>query len=172
MHIRLLLPAFVLASAIAAGGDSWPGFRGPTADGRSDATKLATTWSEKDDIRWKTGIHGKAWSSPVVLGNQVWVTTADELLEEKIPPSKGGAPANPVKEVTFFAVCVDRTSGKIIHDVKLGSEANPAYCHPFNSYASSTPFIEKGRLYAHFGSHGTWCIDTATGYPVLQRRVV
>lgn len=170
--IRLLLfPIFILASAIAAGGDSWPGYRGPSGDGHSDAANLATTWSEKENIHWKTRIHGKAWSSPVVLGNQVWVTTADELLEEKTAPSgKGQPPANPVKEVTFFAVCVDRATGKIVHDVKLGSEENPAYCHPFNSYASSTPFIEQGRLYAHFGSHGTWCIDTSTGKALWQRR--
>jgi outer membrane protein assembly factor BamB len=170
MHTRLLLPAFILASAIAVGDDSWPGFRGPSADGHAHDANLVTTWSEGENILWKTEIHGKAWSSPVVLGNQVWVTTADELLADKMPPAKGGAPPNPVKEVTFFAVCVDRSSGKVIHNVKLGSEENPAYCHPFNSYASSTPFIEKGRLYAHFGSHGTWCVDTASGKILWDRR--
>src|SRR5580658_2150433 len=108
MHtrLRLLLPAFILTAAIAAAGDSWPGFRGPSADGHARDAKLLTTWSEDDNVLWKTEIHGKAWSSPVVLGNQVWVTTADELLADKMPPAKGGAPPNPVKEVTFFAVCV------------------------------------------------------------------
>lgn len=173
MAIRfLMLPILLLASAIVAAGDSWPGFRGPTGDGRSNATNPPKTWNEKDNnnILWKTKIHGKGWSSPVVLGDRVWLTTADELLAEQVPNAKGGPPANPVKEVTFFAVCVDRGSGKIIHDVKLGSESNPAYCHPFNSYASSTPFIESGRLYAHFGSHGTWCIDTNTGKTLWERR--
>ncbi len=171
MRTRLLVPLLLLTSAIATGGDSWPGFRGPTGDGRSDAANLPIRWSEKDEnILWKTKVHGKAWSSPVVLGDRVWVTTADELLAEQIPPSKGGAPANPVKEVIFFAVCLDRASGKVLQDIKLGSEKNPAYCHPFNSYASSTPFIEKGRLYAHFGSHGTWCIDTGTGQTLWERR--
>ena len=97
MTIRLLFPALILTSAFAAGGDSWPGYRVPTADGRSDAANLATTWNESENIRWKAKIHGKAWSSPVVMGDQVWVTTADELLADKAPSAKGGAPANPVK---------------------------------------------------------------------------
>jgi outer membrane protein assembly factor BamB len=172
MRTRLLaLSALALAVSLAPGGDSWPGFRGPTADGRSDAKNVATIWGEKENLRWKTAVHGKGWSSPVVLGNQVWVTTADEVPAEKAaPPRKGDPPANPIKEVSFFAVCVDRETGKVVHDIKLGTEANPAYCHPFNSYASPTPFVEEGRLYAHFGSHGTWCVDTATGKVLWERR--
>lgn len=171
MRTCLLFLVLVIAATTAPGNDSWPGYRGPTADGRSDSKNVPTTWSETENVRWKAAIHGKGWSSPVVFGNQVWVTTADEFLAENVPPSKkGGAPANPVKEVSFFAVGLDRATGKIIHNLKLGSEENPAYCHPFNSYASSTPFIEQGRLYAHFGSHGTWCVDTVTGQPLWERR--
>ena len=163
--------AFVTLLGLARADDSWPGFRGPRGDGRSDAKNLATTWSETENVRWKTAIHGKGWSSPVALGKQVWVTTADEVPAEKAPPPKKGAPpANPVKEVSFFAVCVDRETGKVVRDVKLGTEDDPQYCHPFNSYASSTPFIEDGRLYAHFGAHGTWCVDTATGKVLWERR--
>lgn len=158
-------------SASAPASDSWPGFRGPTADGRSSARKVPITWSERENVVWKTAIHGKGWSSPVVLGRQVWVTTADEVHEKAggTNPKKGGAPANPVKEVTFFAVCVDRDSGQIVHDIKLGTRQDPQYCHPFNSYASCTPFLEDGRLYAHFGSLGTWCLDTASGRVLWER---
>ncbi len=167
----LLLPAFAFAlTATAFGGDSWPGFRGPTADGRSDAKNVPTTWSETENIRWKTEIHGKGWSSPVVLGKQIWVTTADEVMEKNLAPKKGGPPPNPVKEVSFFAVCVDRETGKIVHDINLGTVQKPQYCHPFNSYATCTPFLEEGRLYAHFGSLGTWCVDTATGKVLWERR--
>ena len=169
-----LLLAGLLVGVLASGavaGDSWPGFRGPTADGRSDAKNLVTTWSETENVRWKTAVHGKGWSSPVVFGKQVWVTTADEVPAEKgPPPKKGSPPANPVKEVSFFAVCVDLETGKVVHDIKLGTEQNPQYCHPFNSYASPTPFVEEGRLYAHFGSLGTWCVDTATGKVLWERR--
>ncbi len=177
MDTRLLvLPALALTISLALlnpapGGDSWPGYRGPTADGRSDAKNLVTTWSEKENVLWKTAIHGRGWSSPVILGKQVWLTTSDEVFGDATqPPKKGGPPANAVKEVSYFAVCIDRETGKIVHDIKLGTEANPAYCHPFNTYASPTPFIEQGRLYAHFGSHGTWCVDTESGKVLWERK--
>jgi outer membrane protein assembly factor BamB len=172
MRTRLSLAALVLASApFALAADSWPGFRGPTGDGHAKGANAPTRWSEKENVAWKTAIHGKGWSSPVVLGDQVWVTTADEVVgkPDATPPKKGAPPANPVKEVSFFAVCVDRASGKVLHDVKLRTEENPAYCHPFNSYASPTPFAEPGRLYAHFGSHGTFCVDTSTGKVLWER---
>ncbi len=159
----------VLAAQPAALADSWPGFRGPTADGHAAGKNVPTQWSEKDNVRWKVAIHGKGWSSPVVFGDQVWVTTADEVLDTAPPPKKGGPPANPVKEVTLGAVGVDRASGKVVRDLKLGVVQNPQYCHPFNSFASSTPFIEEGRLYAHFGALGTYCVDTATGKTLWER---
>ena len=56
----------------------WPEFKGPNGSGTATATGLPLTWSETQHVRWKTAIHGRAWSSPVVLGNQVWVTTATQ----------------------------------------------------------------------------------------------
>jgi outer membrane protein assembly factor BamB len=179
--MRLGLPA-ALVLAVGSGGltspgspasaaDNWPAFRGPNGDGTSDAKNVPTHWSETQNVRWKTPIHGKGWSSPVVWGGQVWVTTADEVDSGKkvdtprVPGVKG-----PVEQVTFFAVCLDRKTGQVVHDVKLAVEKDPAYCIPFNSYASCTPCIEEGRVYAHFGSHGTWCVDTATGKVVWERR--
>ena len=72
--------------------------------------------------------------------------------------------------MNFFAICIDRESGRVRHDIKLGTQHDPQYCHPFNSYASPTPFIEAGRLYAHFGSLGTWCVNTATGKVIWDAR--
>lgn len=170
MRTRLLLAAFALAAAsLSFAADSWPGFRGPTADGHAQGKNVPTKWSEKENVRWKTAIHGKGHSSPVVLGDQVWLTTSEEVLETNPASKKGGPPANPVKEVSFFAVCVDRKTGKVTHDIKLRTEQNPLYCHPFNTYASSTPFVEEGRLYAHFSSHGTFCVDTGSGKVLWER---
>lgn len=170
MRTRLLVLPLLLASApLGLSADSWPGFRGPDGNGHAAGKNVPTTWSEKDNVRWKTAIHGKGWSSPVVLGTQVWVTTADELLDTAPAPKKGGPPANPVKSVTLSAVCADRADGKVVHDLKLGVVENPQYCHPFNSYASGTPYIEEGRLYAHFGALGTFCVDTKTGQKVWER---
>jgi outer membrane protein assembly factor BamB len=151
MHLPLLL----LAALTPAGGDAaqnWPQFRGPHGDGKSDATGLPLTWSEKKNVVWKTAIHDKGWSSPVVWGDQVWLTTARE------------------DGTRLFAVCVDRNSGKVVHDVVVFAVEKPAFCHPTNSYASPTPAIEEGRVYVHFGTYGTACLDTKTGKTLWERR--
>src|SRR5262245_20651153 len=135
MRTRFVVPLVLLASATtlalsgavpAPGADSWPGYRGPAGNGLADGRNVPTRWSEKETIRWKTAIHGKGWSSRVVLGDQVWVTTADEALDPNPPPAvKGGPPANAVKEATFCAVCVDRKTGAVVHDLKLRVEEKP-----------------------------------------------
>jgi outer membrane protein assembly factor BamB len=130
----------------------WPQFRGPEGDGRAASTALPLTWGEDRNVAWKTAIHGRGWSSPVVLGNQVWLTTAT-------PDGRG-----------LFAVAVDRLTGKVLHDLKLFEVSTPQYAHPFNSYASPTPVIEPGRVYVTFGSPGTAAIDTKTGRVAWQRR--
>jgi outer membrane protein assembly factor BamB len=149
---RFVLLAVILLAAPLQADDNWPAFRGPTGDGHSTARGLPTTWSEKENIRWKTPIPGKAWSSPVIWGKQIWMTNAPEDGKE------------------LRAVCVDRESGKVIHDVQVFDNPKPAFCIPFNSYASSTPVIEEGRFYAHYGSAGTACLDTATGKTLWSRR--
>lgn len=103
-------------------------------------------------MKWKTPIHGRAWSSPVILGNQVWLTTATEDGRE------------------LFAICVDRDSGKIVHDLKLFEVEKPQFAHKFNTYGSPTPVIEQGRVYITFGSPGTACLDTGNGKVLWQRR--
>jgi outer membrane protein assembly factor BamB len=142
----------ILSLAGAAAADNWPQFRGPHGDGHADTAKLPLTWSETSNVVWKTPIHDKGWSSPVIWGGQVWLTTAKPEGTE------------------FFALCVDRATGRIVHDLKVFTEDKPAFCHPFNSYASPTPVIEEGRIYVHFGTYGTACLDTRTGKTLWSRR--
>lgn len=153
LWLALALVCFaVLSTTPAPAGDNWPVFRGPSGDGHSDATGLPLTWSETEHVRWKTPIHDKGWSSPVVWGKQIWLTTA---------PKDGKA---------NYAICVDLDSGKILHDIKLWEIPDPQFCHPYNSYASCTPVIEEGRVYVHFGSQGTACLDTSSGSVIWSRR--
>jgi outer membrane protein assembly factor BamB len=143
---------FAIALPLAA-EDNWPQFRGPHANGTSDSKGLPTKWSEKEHIKWKTPLHDRGWSSPVIWGDQIWVTAATE--EGK----------------TDFAICVDKNSGKIVHDLKLWENAKPfPLGNALNSYASCTPAIEPGRVYVHFGSYGTACLDTKSGKILWQRR--
>jgi len=166
MPIRLSVFGLLALSMAAVSADNWPEFRGPHGDGHSDATGLPTVWSEAQHVRWKTAIHDKGWSSPVVWGNQVWVTTATEAGDK------------------CYAVGIDRETGKVVHDVLLFEvklAPRPAKKNPpsvmatyeewagYNSYASPTPAVEEGRVYAHFGSTGTACLDTSTGQVLWKR---
>jgi outer membrane protein assembly factor BamB len=144
--VALLLAATLRVDA------QWPQFRGPDGNGTSTSTTLPLTWAEGLHVRWKTAIHGRAWSSPVILGSQIWVTTATE---------DGRALA---------AVAIDKATGKILFDLPLFAVEKPQEIHPFNSYASPTPVIEPGRLYVTFGSAGTAAIDTQTGKAIWKRR--
>ena len=155
MRIPLILIASISVSVVALAGDNWPMFRGPNNDGHSDATGLPLTWSETENVVWKTPIHDKGWSSPVVWGDQVWMTTAT------------------ADGTQLFAICVDRKTGTILHDIKLYEQEKQDPAHnPMgrNSYASPTPAIEEGRVYIHFGSYGTACLDTKTGEKIWERR--
>ncbi len=144
----------LLSSAILtpAGADNWPQFRGPDGSGKSAATGLPVTFGEDENVTWKTPIHGRAWSSPVVWDNQIWMNTATEDGKR------------------MSAVCVDFETGKIIHDILVFENEKPYFCHPTNTYASGTPVIEEGRVYAHFGRYGTAAIDTASGKILWTRR--
>jgi outer membrane protein assembly factor BamB len=148
----LFMLATVLLTLPVRAEENWPEFRGPHGDGHSNATGLPLTWSETENVRWKTPIHGKAWSSPVIWGGQIWLTTATEDGKQ------------------LFAVCVDRTSGKILRDLEVFAIEKPQFCIPYNSYASSTPVIEEGRVYVHFGAPGTACLDTKTGRTLWARQ--
>ena len=77
MQFLPLAASAVLAMSVLS-DVQWPEFRGPGGSGKASATGLPLTWSETEHVRWKTPLHGRAWSSPVVLDNQVWVTTATE----------------------------------------------------------------------------------------------
>ena len=150
-RILALTLATVIVGAVWA-NENWPQFRGPDGDGHSDSQGLPLTWSETKNVRWKTAIHGKAWSSPVILGDQIWLTTATEDGHE------------------LFVMCVERDNGKIRLDQKIFEVEKPQFCHPFNSYASPTPVIDAGRVYVTFGSPGTACLDTRTGQVLWERR--
>ncbi len=136
----------------------WPQFRGPqgngyvTDDPASQPSGLPSEWGEEKNVRWKTAIHDRGWSSPVILGGQIWMTTATEDGHD------------------FYAVCVDETTGKILRDIKLFHSDSPEPLgNNTNGYATPTPAIEAGRVYVHFGSYGTACLDTSTGNVLWKR---
>ncbi len=139
MNMKALLFLFLFVSPVILAED-WPQFRGPTGQGRSDERGLPLTWSETKNVRWKTAIPGKGWSSPVIQGDRIWLTTATE--EGK----------------SLRAISVDRNTGAILHNVEVFRLKSLGKISPKNSYASPTPVLEGDRVYLHFGAHGTACI--------------
>ena len=162
----------VVASSLAALNQihaDWPQWRGPGGQGHADASKLPAEWSEVKNVSWRTELPGRGWSSPVILGNQVWVTAAHETLaseekkKDRLKANTGSQPLTVLSEVRIHALCIDKSSGKIVKDIELLKKEDPQWVHQTNSYASPTPILEDGRLYSQNGSYGSACLDIKSG---------
>jgi outer membrane protein assembly factor BamB len=147
-----------LAVSSSAARADWAEFRGPFGNGHVVAPDnttpigLPTTWSETENVRWKTEIPFKGWSTPVIMDGQIWLTTATEDGHD------------------FYVLCVAADSGKILLNKKLFHSDSPEPLgNHVNTYASCSSAIEPGRVYIHFGSYGTACLDTKD-FKVLWQR--
>jgi outer membrane protein assembly factor BamB len=151
----ILFYILILLALLPVSGRSqqstWTHFRGDKLDGISSATSVPVHWNDSTNIRWKAAVEGKGWSSPVVYGDQVWITTA----------RPGG------KEMK--AVCLDLASGKEVFDVQLFSPDSVQKKHAVNTYGTPTCAIEKGFVYVTFGTYGTACVSTDNGETVWKR---
>jgi len=121
----------------------WAEFRGP-AYGHAETKTLPLTWSATENVKWKTEIPGNGWSSPALFQDKIYLTSA--IASE-------GAP------MSLHALCIDAKSGKILWDTEVFRPASSPNIHKKNSHASPTPFVEKDRVYVHFGHQGTACLD-------------
>jgi outer membrane protein assembly factor BamB len=127
---------------------AWPGFRGPSGDGHSECRRLPVVWSHSDagstNIAWKQEIPGQGWSSPVLQNGRLYLTTALATYN-----------------LSLRVMALDARSGQFLWNVEVfGLEGKPSI-HKKNSHASPTPLLEGNRIYAHFGPHGTACLDPA-----------
>ncbi|MBE2287847.1 MAG: PQQ-binding-like beta-propeller repeat protein [Prosthecobacter sp.] len=163
---RSALPLLFSVSICCAA--NWPEWRGPSAQGHASASGLPDTWSETSNVAWKTPLPGRGHSTPVMWGGQIWMTTAiekaatPEETQRRLESNTGDQPLVVLSSVSLHALCVDGNSGKLLHDIEMLNVKDPQWAHQLNSYASPTPLIEEGRLYAHFGSFGTVALDTKT----------
>ena len=135
MRLTLLL---LLGSLIFV--QDWPQFRGPTGQGVSDERDVPLTWSETKNVRWKTAIPGRGWSSPVIQADRIWLTTATE------------------EGRSLRAIAVNVNTGAIEQNVEVFRLKSPKLLNSKNSFASPTPVVEGDRVYLHFGAYGTACI--------------
>ena len=137
------------AADIPAG--AWPDFRGPKGDGSVSASMVPIQWSETENIAWKKTVPGRGWSTPIVVGSLLWMTTAEEDGRR------------------LLAVAVDHKTGAIKHRVVLFSVDEPEACNAMNSYASPSPVTDGKNVYVSFGTYGVAAIDAMDGSTVWSR---
>ena len=128
----------------------WPEFRGPTAQGHSVAKGLPVEWAADKNVLWRSELPGLAWSSPIVANGKIFITNAIGI--------NGGDPA---VGASLRVLALDATTGKVVWDTEVFQQTNASALkmHKKNSHASPSVVYEQGRLWAHFGHHGTACID-------------
>lgn len=172
----LSLLASLLLSNVAW-SENWTDFRGPTGQGHAGKRDLPLRWSESENVTWKQAVPGRGWSSPVVLDGKVWMTTAietpltPEAMKERLAKERMAGQLAVTAKISLRAVALDLKTGKTLHDVELFDVANPDPVHSLNSYASPSPVAEEGRVYCHFGTFGTACIDANSGKVLWRKRL-
>ena len=163
----------LFSTADASAQTNWPQFRGSQSLGISDEPGLPDTWSTEKNVVWKTEIPGRGWSSPIVWGDRIFVTS---VLNEGIskPPKKGlyfgGEQKTPPDSVHRWMVyCVDWKAGKVLWERTAHKGKPESTIHIKNSYASETPLTDGERVYAYFGNLGLFCYDM-NGKELWSRR--
>jgi len=155
----LLLPfVFVLHAA-----ENWPQFRGPGARGVSENANLPERWSTTENVEWKITVPGRGWSSPIVWGDKVFLTTVVSDGEMQAPKKGlyfGGEQKEPPHEQHHWLVlCYDLNSGAELWRQEAHHGLPPNQTHIKNTYASETPVTDGERIYAYFGNVGIFAYD-------------
>ncbi len=141
----------LFSCAFAQNADNWTHFRGSEMNGHAQVKTAPLHWSATENIVWKAPVKGLGWSSPVVFGNQIWLTSAKEDGTE------------------FYTLCYNIETGKLLDEKTIFTCAEPQGIHGTNSYATPTPCIEEGFVYVHYGTFGTACINTENFEIVWKR---
>ena len=177
-----LLPALLIFTTLwgtaEAADPAWPQFRGMHGNGVADASGLPETWGGLLDAPvWETRLPGIGWSSPVVTGKRVYLTSAETTAlseaeqKERLAATKYSDQVNlqADREVDCYLLEVHADTGKPLRRIKLISAKSPKPIHAHNGYATPTPVIDQQHVYCHFGSLGTVAVSQKTG-KVLWRR--
>lgn len=178
--LALALLWFTVAGRSAETPANWPQFRGPGGMGVGDHPGLPDRWSTNENVAWKVDVAGRGWSSPIVWGNRVFLTTvvSEGQMEE---PKKGlyfGGERKDIPKATqhWFVLCLDLNSGRELWRQEAHSGTAPNGLHVKNTFASETPVTDGDRVYAYFGNVGFFCYDMdgkrlwSTNWPPVKTR--
>ena len=146
----------------------WPQWRGPFFNGlaRGDAP---TDWNDTKNIKWKANIPGRGFSTPVIWGDRIFLTTAvptgkpaaqPTVTDQAATTRRGPGDAGPQAEQRFDVLCLDRKTGKLLWQ-KTAKVAVPheGYHRVYGSFASNSPSTDGRYVYVSFGSRGIFCYD-------------
>lgn len=158
--ILILLSLLINFGATAS--DRWPQFRGADSMGVTEDPTLPDTWSSTQNVAWKIDVPGTGWSSPVVWGDRIFVTTVVSSVESEKPKKGlyfGGERKAPTDVHRWVVYCIDFKTGKTLWEKEASRGLPPGPRHLKNSYASETPVTDGQRVYAYFGNVGVFCYD-------------
>lgn len=154
--VMVLAGAVSVANGVAA---DWPNWRGPEGTGTNRTATPPTTWSERENVKWKVPISGTGQSTPVIWGDQIFLLTASE--------ADGGS-------WNFDVVCMGRTDGAIRWRQTAASEVPAEGHHPTGSFAAYSAVTDGEYVWAGFGSRGLHCYTVggkhlwSTSLPKMQ----
>ena len=202
MLLRALAAAAITSALItspvlrSAAPDSWPGFRGPNTDGVAGDANLPITWSKTTNVTWVADVPGRGWSSPIVFGGRVYVTSAisNKPFKQPTPGLYGndyiaemraqGLPNDEINRrvrardneipeesdaIRYMVYALDAATGRLVWEREAFKGLPSGGRHRKNTYASETPFTDGERLYVSFGQNiGLFCF-TLDGTPVWQK---
>ena len=164
---RLLITC-VLSGAIAEHNgalaqNEWPQWRGPLATGVGPAANPPVTWNDKKNIRWKTALPGKGHSTPIVWGENIFLTAAipyGDTVKPRLPPRPGTHDnLTTTRHHEFVVLAVNRKSGKILWQQTMHKDLPHEAGHVTASLASASPVTDGEHVFASFGSYGLYCLD-------------
>ena len=136
----------------------WPQWRGPLSTGEAPRANPPLTWSETNNVRWKTMIPGEGDSTPIVWGDRVFLQAAIPSETNAAAPN-AAAPQAPTEIYQFVVLCLDRASGQILWQRVARQEVPHEGRQENNTFASASPVTDGKRLLAYFGSRGLHCYD-------------
>lgn len=164
----------------------WPQFRGPESNPVGTHTRLADRWSKTENVEWSQEIPGRGWSSPIVTGGKVYLTTVTTEGKSK-PPQAGTEYSNEyvaelrkqglsmeeiVKRVTerdielpsevkihYFLYCLNLKTGKVEWTKEFHTGQPPGGRHRKNSFVSETPVTDGKFVYVYVQNLGLWAFD-------------
>jgi outer membrane protein assembly factor BamB len=185
------MTAVTLVLALAAAGlqsPEWPQFRGPAASGLSREPRLPDRWSKAENVAWSAEVPGRGWSSPVVAGGRVFVTSAispgpfkeptpgiygndyiaelraqglsDEEVMRRVRARDNEAPDEVASEVRWMLYAFDVATGKRLFEREVHRGKPVGGRHRKNTYASETPATDGERVFVYVGNVGVFAFDT------------